>query len=78
MLPIEYTKIVKITRVKIVQKLQMFFGQIDIIAPENAVRREGENCRQRNKLVQKAAGYARWKQDELENPGNILYSYFIR
>ena len=42
------------------------------------MRREGENCRQRNKLVQKAAEYARWKQDELENPGNILYSYFIR
>ena len=56
----------------------MFFGQIDIITPENAMRREGENCRQRNKLVQKAAGYARWKQDELENPGNILYSNFIR
>ena len=68
----------KNARVNIVQKLQMFFGQIDIITPENTMRREGENCRQRNKLVQKAAGYARWKQDELENPGNILYSYFIR
>jgi len=39
-LPKEYTKIVKITRVKIVQKLQTVFGQIDIIQ-EAKSRREG-------------------------------------